>query len=133
LSLGNARTPITVTAYNNADDTLYLNASRGYSRTGVIKPDIAAPGVNIIGPTADQGFAEITGTSPAAAHTTGVAAMLLEWAIVNGNQPALNTVDMKIFMIRGARRDLEIKYPNRDWGYGILDVFNIFDSLRRGV
>jgi hypothetical protein len=38
---------------------------------------------------------------------------------------------MKIFMIRGARRDLEQKYPNRDWGYGILDVFNIFDTLRR--
>lgn len=132
LSLGNARVPITVTAYNAEDDSLYLNASRGYTRIGVIKPEIAAPGVNIMAPTPDQGFATVTGTSASAAHATGVAAMLLEWAIVRGNQPSLNTLDMKIFMIRGARRDLDIQYPNRDWGYGILDVFSIFDTLRAG-
>jgi subtilisin family serine protease len=132
LSLGNARVPITVTAYNIEDDSLYLNASRGFTRTGVIKPEIAAPGVNIIAPTPDQGFAPVTGTSASAAHATGIAAMLLEWAIVRGNQPNLNTLDMKIFMIRGARRELDIQYPNRDWGYGILDVYNIFDALRAG-
>ncbi len=130
LSLGNARVPITVTAYNHVDDSLYLNASRGFTRIGVIKPEIAAPGVGIIAPSPDQGFIEVTGTSPASAHTTGIAAMLLEWAIIRGNQPTLNTLDMKIFMIRGARRDVDLTYPNRDWGYGILDVFNIFDSLR---
>ncbi|MHB8127933.1 MAG: S8 family peptidase [Mobilitalea sp.] len=131
LSLGNAQVPITVTAYNIEDDSLYLNASRGYSRTGVIKPEIAAPGVNITSPTLDQGFMGVTGTSASAAHTTGIAAMFLEWAVVRGNQSTLNTLDMKMFMIRGARRDIDIEYPNRDWGYGILDVFNIFDSLRR--
>lgn len=132
LSLGNSRVPITVTAYNTEDDSLYLNASRGYSRIGIIKPDVAAPGVSVIAPNIDQGFSEVTGTSPSAAHTAGVAAMILEWAIIKGNQPFLNTLDMKIFMIRGARRDLDITYPNRDWGYGILDVYNIFDALRRG-
>jgi subtilisin family serine protease len=131
LSLGNATAPITMTAYNVEDDSLYLNASRGYTRIGIVKPDVAAPGVNIISPTLDQGFAEATGTSASAAHATGIAAMLLEWAIVRGNQPTMNTLDMKIFMIRGARRDLDIQYPNRDWGYGILDVFNIYDTLRR--
>ena len=131
LSLGNAQVPITVTAYNIEDDSLYLNASRGYSRTGVIKPEIAAPGMNITSPTLDQGFMEVTGASASAAHITGIAAMLLEWAVVRGNQSTLNTLDMKMFMIRGARRDLDLDYPNRDWGYGILDVFNIFDSLRR--
>ncbi len=132
LSIGNALVPITTTAYNYEDDSLYLNASRGYTRTGEVKPDIAAPGVNVTAPSLNQGFVEVTGTSAAAAHLTGVAAMLLEWAIVHGNQPDMNTLDMKIFMIRGARRDLNIVYPNRDWGYGILDAFNIFDALRRG-
>lgn len=131
LSLGNARVPITMTAYNSEDDSLYLNASRGYTRIGIIKPELAAPGVNIIAPMLDQTFAEVTGTSASAAHTAGIAAMLLEWAVVKGNQPAMNTLDMKIFMIRGARRDLEIMYPNREWGYGILDIYNVFDALRR--
>lgn len=133
LTLGNAEVPITVTAYNIADDSLYLNASRGYSRIGTIKPEIAAPGVNMISPSPGQGFVEVTGTSPAAAHTTGVAALLLEWGIVRGNQPNMNTMDMKVFMTRGAQRSPELQYPNRDWGYGILDVFNIFDTLRRGI
>lgn len=131
LNLGTGRYPITVTAYNDSDDSLYLNASRGFTRTGVIKPEIAAPGVNIIAPSINGSFVEVTGTSAAASHTTGVAALLFEWAIIRGNQPFLNTLDLKIFMIRGARRNLENVYPNRDWGYGILDVYNIFDILRR--
>jgi subtilisin family serine protease len=131
LNLGTGRIPITVTAYNSEDDSLYLNSSRGFTRTGVIKPEIAAPGVGIVSPTNNGSFTEATGTSAAAAHTTGIAAMLLEWAIVRGNQSMLNTLDMKIFIIRGARRDVEQNYPNRDWGYGIIDVFNIFDILRR--
>lgn len=130
LSPGNTPDLITSTAYNIADDSLYLNASRGYTRTGDIKPDIAAPGVNVLAPTLRQGFMAVTGTSASAAHTAGAAAMLLEWAVVRGNRPNVNTLDIKVLMIRGARRDLEIQYPNRDWGYGILDVYNVFDSLR---
>lgn len=133
LSPGNSLVPITVTAYNHEDNSLYLNASRGYTRIGNIKPDIAAPGVNIVSPTLNQGFAQVSGSSPAVAHTTGVAAILLEWGIVNGNLPIINTEDIKTLMIRGARRDPQIEYPNREWGYGILDVYNIFDSLRRGI
>ncbi len=130
LSPGNATVPITTTAYNIADDSLYLNASRGYTRTGNVKPEIAAPGVNVLAPTLRQGFAEVTGTSPSAAHTAGAAAMLMEWAVVRRNRPRISTLDLKVLMIRGARRELDIQYPNRDWGYGILDVYNIFDSLR---
>ena len=133
LSLANGRSPITVTAYNTRDQSLYINASRGYTLTGLIKPEIAAPGVNIISPGLNNSFVEVTSTSAAAAHTTGVAAMMLEWGIVKGNQPFLSTVDMKVFMIRGARRSTDMRYPNRDWGYGILDVYNIFDTLRVSI
>ena len=130
LSLGNARVPITVTAYNIQDDSLYINSSRGYSRTGVIKPDLAAPGVEVTGPTLNQSFAAATGTSISAAHAAGIAAMLMEWGVVRGNYPSMSTIEMKIFMIRGARRNQALTYPNRDWGYGILDIFNTFDSIR---
>ncbi|MBH1940730.1 S8 family serine peptidase [Mobilitalea sibirica] len=133
LALGNALVPITVTAYNHEDDSLYLDASRGYTRTGRIKPEIAAPGVGIIGPTLEQGFTEYTGTSVATAHTTGVTALMLEWGIVRGNLPGLSTVEIKKLFIRGARRDIDIVYPNRDWGYGILDIYNVFDRLRTGA
>jgi hypothetical protein len=42
----------------------------------------------------------------------------------------MSTTDMKIFMLRGARRNVDRAYPNPDWGYGILDVYNIFDIIR---
>lgn len=130
LSLACARNPLTVTAYNTMNEGLYINAGRGYTRINIIKPDIAAPGVNIVSPTLDHGFKEVTGTSAAAAHTTGVAAMLYEWGIVQGNYPDMSSQDLKIFMIRGARRKSDIEYPNKEWGYGILDILNIFRSIR---
>jgi len=129
-SPGNGEVPITVTAYNPNNDVLYRNASKGYSRTDTIKPELAAPGVNILSPTLDQGFSLATGTSAAAAHTAGITAMLLEWGTVRGNYPGIDTVEVKKFLIRGARRSTNLQYPNRDWGYGILDVYNVFDTLR---
>ncbi|MDF2541923.1 MAG: hypothetical protein K0S47_1641 [Herbinix sp.] len=133
LSLGNAFVPMTVTAYNVEDDSLYTAASRGYTRIGLVKPDFAAPGVDILAPSLDGGFSLVTGTSAAAAHTTGVAAILLEWGILRNNFPNMNTLNMKNLIIRGARRDSDTQYPNMNWGYGILDVFNIFETLRRGI
>ena len=133
LSMGNATDPITATAYNTEDDSLYLQASRGFTRLNNVKPDIAAPGVNVLAPNLDQGFHEVSGSSPAAAHTAGVAAMILEWGIVKGDFPIMDTSDIKTLMIRGAKRNADMQYPNRDWGYGILDVFQIFDSLRPGM
>lgn len=81
-------------------------------------------------PTLEHGFTEMTGTSAAAAHTTGVTAMILEWGIVRGNYRGIDTVEVKKFIIRGARRNPGITYPNRDWGYGILDIYNVYDVLR---
>lgn len=133
LEPGNAFVPITVTAYNYIDNSLYLNASRGYTRTGRIKPNIAAPGMNVVGPALGNVFMEYSGTGAAAAFTSGVAAMIMEWGYVRNNFPNLNTTDIKILMQRGARRNPDLIYPNREWGFGILDVFQIFQSLRLEV
>ena len=119
--------------FRSADDSLYINSSRGFTRLNRIKPEVAAPGVNVIGPSQNGGFVSYTGTSVSAAHTAGIAALLYEWGIVKGNMPSMSTVEMKNLIIRGARRDVDLVYPNRDWGYGILDVFRVFDLLRGTV
>lgn len=133
LGMGNAQIPITVTAYNDADESLYVNSGRGYTRIGVVKPNVVAPGVNVTGPALDHGFTEFTGTSVATAHTAGAVAMILEWGIVRGNLIGMSTVEINKLIMRGARREADTVYPNRDWGYGKLDVFNVFDSLRSGA
>lgn len=125
--------PIAVTAYNPVNESLYLNASRGYTTDDVVKPEIAAPGVNYIGPDLNGGFVPFSGTSVAAAHTAGVVALFLEWAAVRGNEMGVDTIVIKNYFIRGARRRSNLVYPNRDWGYGILDIFNVFDILRRNI
>ncbi len=129
-SPGNSLVPITTTAYNPETDTLYQQASRGYSRINTIKPELAAPGVNITAPNLQHGFSNFSGTGAATAHMTGITAMLLEWGVVRRNYPGLDTVEAKKFLIRGARRNEILQYPNRDWGYGIVDIYNTFNLLR---
>lgn len=129
----NATVPISATAYNPVGDVLYTNASRGFSRDNTINPELAAPGVNYTAPKLDGGYTNYTGTGVAAAHTAGIVALFLEWGVVKGNQPTFDTLEIKKYLIRGARRSSGLVYPNRDWGYGIIDMFNTFDVLRQNV
>lgn len=115
--------PIIATAYDHTNQSLYINASRGYTRANIINPSFAAPGVNLLGPTLNNDYTILSGTSVSAAFTAGVVAMLLQWG-------TFDTLEIKNFLIRGAKRDSSIAYPNKEWGYGILDVFNAFNILR---
>ena len=121
---------IVASAYNHVNGGIYINSSRGYPLSNIIKPDLAAPGVNVYGPLVGNRFGRMTGTSVAAAHMAGAAALLLEWALVRDNREILTTGDAIAFFIRGASRKPGVVYPNREWGYGILDVYQVFERIR---
>jgi hypothetical protein len=125
----NTFNPIATTSYNYVDKSLSINASKGFTSTSIISPTLAAPGVDMKVPALNNAYTSASGTSISAAFTAGVVAMLLEWGVVRGNQSQMDTLQIKNFLIRGAKRDENITYPNRDWGYGILDVYNTFSSL----
>ena len=128
---GNAQYPITVTAYDHTRNSIYIHASRGYSRSGQIKPDLAAPGVNILGASSSgRRLTRMSGTSVSAAHLAGAAAILLSWGILDGNYPYLNTPVLKSIFVRGAQRNPALTYPNREFGYGMLDLYEAFLRLR---
>ena len=128
---GNAQYPITVTAYDHTKNSLYIHASRGYSLSGRIKPDLAAPGVNILGASVSgRRLTRMSGTSVSAAHLAGAAAILLNWGILDGNYPYLNTPVLKSIFVRGAQRNPALTYPNREFGYGTLDLYEAFLRLR---
>ncbi len=128
---GNAQYPITVTAYDHTRNSIYIHASRGYSRSGQIKPDLAAPGVNILGASSSgRRLTRMSGTSVSAAHLAGAAAILLNWGILDGNYPYLNTPVLKSIFVRGAQRNPALTYPNREFGYGMLDLYEAFLRLR---
>lgn len=130
---GNARGPITATAYNHITEGIYINSSRGFSRNNAIKPEIAAPGVEVYGPMPEDKFGRMSGSSISAAITAGASAMMLEWGIVRGNVTTISSEEVKKYLIRGARRSVNTTYPSKEWGYGILDIYNTFESLRGDI
>ena len=86
--------------------------------------------MDITGPTIYGGFENISGTSPAAAITAGACAQVLTWGIVNENRSFMSSAEVKSYLIRGAKRDPGIIYPDNMWGYGKLDIYNSFEVLR---
>lgn len=133
---GNSRLPITVGAYDTSTGGIYIHSSRGFTPNQIVKPELAAPGVNILGPSvgrkpgSDTPMTTRTGTSAAAAITAGAAANLLGWGIVEGNYPTMSEASVKSYLIRGAQRNPALTYPNREFGYGTLDLFQTFLRLR---
>lgn len=127
---GNSQYALTVSAYDHTTGGIYIHSSRGFSRSGQIKPDLAAPGVNITGAGLRSGFVQRSGTSAAAAHAAGAAAILLHWGILERNDPFMNTSAIKTYLIRGAKRNPALTYPNREFGYGTLDLYQAFLRLR---
>ena len=127
---GNAQLPITVSAYDHTTGGIYIHSGRGYSRSGQIKPELAAPGTGILGSGKGGSLTKKTGTSVSAALTSGAAAILLHWGILQRNYPFMNTSVVKTWLIRGAKRNPASSYPNREFGYGTLDLYETFFRLR---
>lgn len=121
---------VSVSAYDHVSNGLAASSSRGFTRDGYVKPDIAAPGVNVYGPGLNNTFTRRSGSSVAAAHAAGAAADLLSWGIIRGFDEDLSSTNVRAYFIRGAQRSAGTIYPNREWGYGRLDLYNVFETLR---
>lgn len=127
-----AQKVVTVGAYDSVYESYADFSGRGYvypERTlglvaaGAVKPDLAAPGVNITAPDTQGGYSIFTGTSFAAPFVTGSAALLMQWGIVMGNDPFLYGEKVKAYLRRGTRPLRgEAIYPNERVGFGALCV-----------
>ena len=115
---------IGVGAYDPTTFTYADFSGRGPAGPGRrAKPDIVAPGVNILAPIPGGTFTELSGTSFATPFATGGAALLMEWGIERGNDPFLYGEKVKAYFQRGARPFVGItQYPSPLVGYGALCV-----------
>ena len=116
-------------AYNSTYSSLYSDSSWGPTRALISRPDFVAPGVGILG-YYPFGYGTMSGTSVATAITCGACALMMQWGIVNGNEPFLSTYQIRAYLIRGCRRSETLAYPNEKWGYGILDLIQAFNHMR---
>lgn len=118
-----ASRPIAVAAYDGRTDSITSFSGRGYPRgsigEGNIKPDLAAPGVEIISCAPGGGYTTKTGTSMATPFVTGCGALLMQWGIVEGNDPYLYGERLKSFLIRGTNPlagFTDVPNPYVGWG-----------------
>ncbi len=80
--------------------------------------------------TVGGGTTVVSGSSVGTAVLTGAVILLLQWGIVNGNDPRLYGEKLKFYLIRGTKKRPGDVYPNPEWGYGILDLEGTFNSIR---
>lgn len=128
-SPGNSYHPLTVTAYNQIDKRIIQASGRGYTRTGHIKPDLAAPGHQIPCALPQNRYGNASGSGAAAAFAGGAIAIFLEWSVSRGNYTSITGNDISRLLTRGTRRNPDIMYPNNIWGYGELNVNRVFEQL----
>ena len=119
-----ARNVISVAAYDSRSDSLADFSGRAFEMLpwgG--KPDLAAPGVDIQTTAVGGGYRSVTGTSFATPFVTGGAALLMEWWIIQGNDPFLYGNKVKAYVRRGARALPGFsQIPNARIGYGTLCI-----------
>ena len=113
---------ISVGAYDARTFAYADFSGRGFTRlTNMVKPDLVAPGVEVMTTTVGGGYAAFTGTSFATPFVTGSAALLMEWGIVRKNDPYLYGEKVKAYLRRGAKKVPGFdEYPNEEVGYGAL-------------
>lgn len=126
---------ICVCAYNDRDNSIYAEGSRGYATYNLQKPDFAAPGVNLVVPDIfdNSSYTVRSGSSLSAAFFAGVGALFLEYGIVRGRIPNIRTSEIKNLTISGCNRKRELTYPNREWGYGSINLYSSLEKLRQNI
>ena len=128
---GSAITGITVGFYNGNDNSIAIQSGRGYTRGNRIKPDFVAPGVDVTGATMRNLFAKRTGSSIAAGITAGGAALIMEWVVYRLQERTIDSTQIRNLLVLGTQKRPNETYPNREWGYGTLNVYNTFEVIRR--
>ena len=122
---------ISVGYYNQNNNSIVSESSNGYTRYGSIKPDIVAGGSNALVTIPGGATSVMSGSSVAGAVVAGCCALILQWAVTDGNYPGIYSSQIKTYIISGAKTRPGDIYPNRQWGYGMFDLQGVFDWIQQ--
>lgn len=122
---------ITIGTYNNKTNSMWIGSSKGPVKGSEIKPDISAPGVDIISPYINQSYTTSTGTGVSSSLTCGVLALIMEYINQQGPyaRKTLFTKVLKTYLMLGATKQSIYTYPNPSQGYGILNLQRTIESI----
>lgn len=121
---GNAEAAITVGATHNLEPHRYgptARSARGPTADGRHKPDLLAPGVDIRAPVPRRRWDTMSGTSQAAAHVSGAAAMLMaRFPELRGDPVRVKRILCETATDLGRLPDFQ--------GYGLLDALRALQA-----
>lgn len=125
-----ARLAVSMAYFNQNYSSIVAESGQGYTLDGRVSPILAAGGIDVI--TTGRGGREylISGSSVAAAVAVGGIALILEWGIVKKNKVQLNSAVIIWLLVSAATNPKGYDFPNKYWGYGILNIRNVFEILR---
>lgn len=127
---GTSRLSVSMAYYNQNFSSIVNESGQGYTLDGRIAPILAAGGIDILTLGKSGRTILMSGSSVAAAVTAGGVALILEWAIVRKNKPQINAAIIIWLLVSAATITTGYQYPNKYWGYGILNIRNVFEILR---
>lgn len=130
LEPGSTPSAITASWYNWEENAVAVQSGRGYTRNRMIKPEFAVPGMYVTGALPGGMFTERSGSSAGTAIAGGSAALLLQW-IVKKQGAQASSAQVKNILILGTKRKESMEYPNRLWGYGVMDLYHTLEEIRR--
>jgi hypothetical protein len=118
---------ITVGAYDSRRDSYASFSGRGFTwNRGQVKPDLVAPGVDILSCAVGGGYVAYSGTSMATPFVTGSAALLMQWGIVEGADPFAYGEKLKAYLLKGAEPFPGEPLPSTRSGWGKLCLLQVF-------
>lgn len=122
---GNADSVITVGSTHRMEPHTYgvsYFSSRGPTGDGRMKPDLVAPGEKIFAPTLENAAIRLDGTSMAAPHVSGAAALLMARHVELMQQPAkIKQILCKTATDLGRERYFQ--------GHGLVDILRAIQSV----
>ena len=125
-----ARLAVSMAYFNQNFTSIVAESGQGYTLDGRVSPILAAGGIDVL--TTGKGGTEylISGSSVSAAVAAGGIALILEWGIVRKNRIKLNAAVIIWLLISAATIPKGYDFPNKYWGYGLLNIRNVFEILR---
>ncbi len=103
--------------------------------SGRLKPDVCAPGIDVLSCLPDNEYAYWSGTASAAAHLSGLVALVIDAAPeLAGDVDALETIvtESAVHLLSSQCGDGS-NSPNNVYGYGRIDAPAAIDQVMTGV
>ena len=122
---------LTTGTFDAVRSSMFRSSGRGYTRSGVIKPDLVSPGVSLTAPLPGGSYGSSSGSCAASALAAGGTALLAESGLRMNVPRYFTPPEIKSLLRRGADRSASFSYPNREMGYGVLNVYGSYEAFLR--